>query len=131
MCAIIALAVWTTSGTFMLLFLAALQDIPEDVEEAAMMDGTTAWQRFRAVTLPALKPTLFLVLTLGLIGTWQVFDQIYIMSQGGPAKTHGHPGVPVVPDVVPEREMGPGSGNRLHSLRHHRGLQPVPAVRHA
>jgi len=87
MCAIIALAVWTTSGTFMLMFLAALQDIPEDVEEAAMVDGTTSWQRFRAVTLPALKPTLFLVLTLGLIGTWQVFDSIYIMSQGGPAKS--------------------------------------------
>jgi len=87
MCAIIALAIWTTSGTFMLMFLAALQDIPEDVEEAAMMDGTTSWQRFRAVTLPALKPTLFLVLTLGLIGTWQVFDAVYIMSQGAPAKT--------------------------------------------
>ncbi len=80
MCAIIALAIWTTSGTFMLLFLAALQDIPADVEEAAMVDGTTAWQRFRAVTLPALKPTMFLVLTLGLIGTWQVFDAVYIMS---------------------------------------------------
>ena len=65
---------WTTAGTFMLLFLAALQDIPDDVQEAAMVDGTTTWQRFRAVTLPALKPTLFLVLTLGLIGTWQVFD---------------------------------------------------------
>ncbi len=87
MCALIALAVWTTSGTFMLLFLAALQDIPDDVQEAAMVDGTTAWQRFRAVTLPALKPTMFLVLTLGLIGTWQVFDQVYIMSQGAPAKT--------------------------------------------
>jgi multiple sugar transport system permease protein len=87
MCALITLAVWTTSGTFMLLFLAALQDIPDDVQEAAMVDGTTTWQRFRAVTLPALKPTLFLVLTLGLIGTWQVFDQVYIMSQGGPAKT--------------------------------------------
>jgi multiple sugar transport system permease protein len=87
MCALITLAVWTTSGTFMLLFLAALQDIPDDVQEAAMVDGTTTWQRFRAVTLPALKPTMFLVLTLGLIGTWQVFDQVYIMSQGGPSKT--------------------------------------------
>jgi len=87
MCAIIALAIWTTSGTFMLLFLAALQDIPADVEEASMVDGATTWQRFRAVTPPALKPTLFLVLTLGLIGTWQVFDAVYIMSQGAPAKT--------------------------------------------
>jgi multiple sugar transport system permease protein len=76
MCAIIALAVWTASGTFMLLFLAAVQDIPEDVEEAAIVDGTTAWQRLRAVTLPALKPTMFLVLTLGLIGTGQVSAQV-------------------------------------------------------
>jgi len=64
-----------------------LTTIPVSIEEAAMVDGTTSWQRFRAVTLPALKPTLFLVLTLGLIGTWQVFDSIYIMSQGGPAKS--------------------------------------------
>lgn len=52
-----------------------------------MLDGAGRWQRFRHVTLPALRPTLFLVLTLGLIGTWQVFDQIYVMSQGNPAKT--------------------------------------------
>jgi len=87
MCAIIILAVWTTGGTFMLMFLAALQDIPEDVEEAAMVDGANAWQRFRAVTLPALRPTMYLVITLGLIGTWQVFDQVYLMSQGKPSKT--------------------------------------------
>ncbi|MEO5833560.1 MAG: sugar ABC transporter permease [Nakamurella sp.] len=87
MCSIIALAVWTTGGTFMLMFLAALQDVPVDVDEAAMVDGATPWQRFRNVTLPALKPTMYLVITLGLIGTWQVFDQIYLMGKGGPAKS--------------------------------------------
>lgn len=87
MCAIIALVVWTTSGTFMLMFLAALQDVPVSLEEAALLDGAGRWQRFRYVTLPLLRPTMFLVLTLGLIGTWQVFDQIYVMSQGNPAKT--------------------------------------------
>ncbi|MBA2768031.1 MAG: sugar ABC transporter permease [Sporichthyaceae bacterium] len=87
MCAIIFLVVWTTAGTFMLMFLAALQDVPREIEEAAVIDGTNRWQRFRFVTLPQLKPTVFLVTTLGLIGTWQVFDQIYIMSGGGPAKT--------------------------------------------
>jgi multiple sugar transport system permease protein len=71
----------------MLLFLAGLQNIGGDVEEAAMMDGANAWQRFWRVTLPQLKPTLFTVLTLGLIGCWQVFDQIYTGTQGGPAKT--------------------------------------------
>ncbi len=87
MTALILLAVWTTSGTFMLMFLAALQNIPAEVEEAALIDGTTAWQRLRLVVLPMLRPTLFLVLTLGLIATWQVFDQVYIISQGNPAKT--------------------------------------------
>ncbi|MET8387822.1 sugar ABC transporter permease [Streptosporangium canum] len=87
MCTIIVLAVWTTSGTFMLMFLAALQDIPVALEEASMLDGAGRRQRLWYVTLPMLKPTLFLVLTLGLIATWQVFDQVYVMSQGGPAKT--------------------------------------------
>ena len=87
MCALIILAVWTTGGTFMLMFLAALQDVPDDVVEAATVDGATRWQIFRSVTIPALRPTLFLVITLGLIGTWQVFDQIYLTGQGGPAKT--------------------------------------------
>jgi multiple sugar transport system permease protein len=87
MCAIIALVVWTTSGTFMLMFLAGLQNIPVQLDEAALIDGASRWQSFRYVTLPQLKPALFLVITLGLIGTWQVFDQIYVMSQGNPAKT--------------------------------------------
>jgi multiple sugar transport system permease protein len=87
MLVLIILAVWTTAGMLMLLFLAALQGIPKEVEEAATMDGANAWQRTRHVTIPMLRPTLFLVLTLGLIGAWQVFDQIYIMSQGDPAKT--------------------------------------------
>jgi multiple sugar transport system permease protein len=87
MIAIIALAIWTTSGTFMLIFLPAIYAIPSDVTEAAIMDGANAWQRFRKITLPMLRPALFLVLTLGLIATWQVFDQIYLMSQGNPAGT--------------------------------------------
>jgi multiple sugar transport system permease protein len=87
MVAFIILAVFTTSGTFMLLFIAGLQQINAEVEEAAMTDGANGWQRFRFVTLPMLKPVVFTVVTLGLIGTWQVFDQIYVGTQGGPAKT--------------------------------------------
>ncbi|MEY9210833.1 sugar ABC transporter permease [Thermobifida halotolerans] len=87
MTAFILMAVFTTSGTFMLLFLAALQNIGRETAEAAMIDGADAWQRFWRVTLPQLKPTLFTVLTLGLIGCWQVFDQIYTGTQGGPGKT--------------------------------------------
>ena len=83
----IIMAIFTTSGTFMLLFLAALQNISPEVQEAAMVDGANAWQRFWRVTLPQLKPALFTVLTLGLIGCWQVFDQIYTGTKGQPAKT--------------------------------------------
>ena len=70
----------------MLLFIAALQNIGDEIDEAGMVDGANAWQRFRHLTLPMLRPTLFTVLTLGLIGTWQVFDQIYTGTQGGPAR---------------------------------------------
>ncbi|MCF6522518.1 carbohydrate ABC transporter permease [Streptomyces sp. JJ36] len=87
LCTIIVLAVWTTSGTFMLIFLAALQDVPPEREEAARIDGANRRQVFRHVTLPAIRPVLFLVTTLGLIGTWQVFDQVYVMSQGAPGNT--------------------------------------------
>lgn len=84
---IISMVIFTTSGTFMLLFIAALQNLSQEVEEAAMVDGATAWQRFRMVTLPQLRTTLFTVLTLGLIGAWQVFDQVIVGSQGDPGKT--------------------------------------------
>lgn len=87
MCVIIMLVVWTTSGTFMLMFIAALQDLPVEVDEAAALDGTSTWQKLRHVTIPMIKPALFLVITLGLIGTWQVFDQIYVMGKGNPAGT--------------------------------------------
>ncbi|WP_420638154.1 carbohydrate ABC transporter permease [Candidatus Poriferisocius sp.] len=87
MVSIMILTTWTTIGTFMLIFLAALQNIPPSVEEAAELDGASAWQRFRYVTIPLMKPTITFVVTLGLLGTWQVFDQIFAISFGGPEKT--------------------------------------------
>ncbi len=87
MTVIIILVVWTTSGTFMLMFIAALQDLPVEVDEAAALDGTSGWQKLRHVTIPMIKPAIFLVLTLGLIGTWQVFDQIFVMGKGNPSGT--------------------------------------------
>ncbi|HEV7741612.1 MAG TPA: sugar ABC transporter permease [Pseudolysinimonas sp.] len=87
MCVLILLAIFTTSGTFMLLFLAALQNVGEEIEEAASVDGAGPVRRFFSVTLPMLKPTVFTVLTLGLIGTWQVFDQVYLTGGGDPGKT--------------------------------------------
>jgi multiple sugar transport system permease protein len=87
MCVFIIMAVFTTSGTFMLLFLAALQGIDESVNEAAALDGASEWRKFRYITVPMIRPVLFTVVTLGLIGTWQIFDQIYVGTKGSPSNT--------------------------------------------
>lgn len=109
MCAIVALVVWTTAGTFMLMFLAALQDIPVEVDEAAQIDGASRWQSFRHVTVPILRPAFLLVLTLGLIGTWQVFDQIYLMGKGNPAKTTLTPAFQSFQTAFNSQNWGQGS----------------------
>ena len=85
MLVIVTLVIWTTAGTFMLMFLAALQNISDEVDEASEIDGANSWQRFRYVTLPMLRPTVLLVTTLGVISTWQVFDQIYLVGPHNPA----------------------------------------------
>jgi multiple sugar transport system permease protein len=85
--AIMLMNTWVTLGTMMVIFLAALQDIPDFVYEAGQIDGANGWQIFTNITLPLLRPTMFFVITLGLLGTYQVFDQIYVMTAGGPAKT--------------------------------------------
>lgn len=84
---IMLLAIWTTSGTMMLIFLGGLQNISREVEEAAAVDGATWGKRFRYVILPMLRPQIYLAVTLGVIGTWQVFDQVYASNLGGPQKT--------------------------------------------
>jgi multiple sugar transport system permease protein len=109
MCAIIVLVIWTSAGGFMLMFLAALQDVSGEIEEAAFIDGANTWQRIRFVILPMLRPTMFLVLTLGLIGTWQVFDQVYVGTQGGPAKTTLTPAYLTYQTSFKEFQWGQGS----------------------
>jgi multiple sugar transport system permease protein len=87
MCVFIVMAVFTTSGTFMLLVLAALQNIDESINEASELDGATEWRKFRHITAPMIRPTIFTVVTLGIIGTWQIFDQIYVGTKGQPLNT--------------------------------------------
>ncbi len=84
---IMMLAIWTTIGTMMVVYLAALQNIPSQVYEAAAVDGATQWQVFRSITMPLLRPTTFFVVTLGLIGTFQVFDQIFILNTDATKQT--------------------------------------------
>jgi multiple sugar transport system permease protein len=81
----IALAtVWKTFGFDFLLFSAGIQQIPRHLYEAAEIDGANAWDKFRAVTLPQLSPTIFFVVVVGLISHFQVFDQAQVMTAGGP-----------------------------------------------
>jgi len=84
--ALMFLAIWTTAPTFMLMFLAALQDIPKEVYEAAAVDGASPVRKLFSITIPLLRPIIFLVVSLGIIGTFQVFDQMFIMTSGGPLK---------------------------------------------
>ena len=72
--------IWQRIGFDMVLFLAGLQNIPRELYEAAVIDGATRWERFRYVGLPLLSPTTFLVVVLGLIQGFQIFDQVYIMT---------------------------------------------------
>lgn len=78
--AIMSLNIWTTAPTFMIMFLAALQNVPRTLYEAAAIDGADALQQHLFVTLPSIRPVLFLVIALGLISTLQVFDQVAITA---------------------------------------------------
>jgi ABC-type sugar transport system permease subunit len=82
--AIIAVGVWKSSGFSMVIFLAALQDIPQSVIEAATIDGAGPWQRFRRVTLPLLRPSMLFAAVIATITSMQLFDQVYVMTDGGP-----------------------------------------------
>ena len=79
--------IFTTAPTFMIMFLAALQDINPALYEAAAIDGANGWQQFRKITLPLLRPIILLVVVLGTIGTLQVWDQVYLATKGGPLGT--------------------------------------------
>jgi len=79
-----AVTVWTNVGYVTLFFLAGILAIPTEVQNAARTDGATSWQRFRHITLPMLRPTLFFVLVTGIVSAAQVFDTVYALTDGGP-----------------------------------------------
>ncbi len=84
---IIVFAVWKNFGYNMIIFLAGLQAIPEDLYEAARIDGASSWSQFRHVTLPMLGPVLLLVGILTMAGYFQLFAEPYVMTQGGPLES--------------------------------------------
>jgi len=82
--AFIIISLWGVGGGRMVIFLAGLQGISDSYYEAARIDGASPWQQFRAVTLPQLSPVIFFNLILGVIGSFQVFAEAYVMTNGGP-----------------------------------------------
>lgn len=103
--ALIAVAVWAF-GTAMIIFLAGLQDIPQSLYEAAELDGAGALSKLRNVTLPLLTPTIFFNLVIGLIGAFQVFTPVYLMTGGGPGTSSMMMGLLIYREGFEEFNMG-------------------------
>ncbi|GGK14736.1 sugar ABC transporter permease [Streptomyces camponoticapitis] len=82
---LIVMAVWRNLGTVMVLFIAGLQAIPPDVREAARLDGASTWQEFRRITVPLLRPTMLYTSVITTIGYLNVFEEPFVMTQGGPS----------------------------------------------
>jgi multiple sugar transport system permease protein len=83
---IILVDVWNTTSFVALMILAGLQAMPEEPFEAARIDGASAWQTFRYLTLPLLRPTILVVLLWRVIDTFRIFDVVYLLTAGGPAR---------------------------------------------
>jgi multiple sugar transport system permease protein len=85
--AMVIVTVWKGLGYSMVIFLAGLQNIPQDLYHAATIDGASVWKRFRHITFPMLSPTTFFVVVITLINAFQVFEQTYVLTRGGPANS--------------------------------------------
>jgi multiple sugar transport system permease protein len=83
--ALILMHIWQYAGYYMVIFLAGLQGIPQQLYEAAVLDGASGWQKFWRITLPLLSPTTFFVFVMKLIGVFNIFEQPFIMTNGGPS----------------------------------------------
>jgi multiple sugar transport system permease protein len=84
MWAIIGTTVWWVTGYYLVIYLAGLQDIPRDLYEAAALDGASSWRAFWAITLPLLRPVLLFVVVTHVIGSFQLFGQVFVLTGGGP-----------------------------------------------
>ena len=83
---VIAANIWQILGFYMIILLTGLQNIPQNLYEAAAIDGAAARHRFRRITLPLLKPSLFLCFVIGMLNSFTSFDLVYVMTGGGPAR---------------------------------------------
>ncbi len=90
MLSVVIMSIWKGLGYNIMIFLAGLQEVPEQLEEAAEIDGANAWQRFRNVTLPMISPTVFFVVVISMIGAFQVFEQAFMLRVDQDLNFHVH-----------------------------------------
>jgi ABC-type sugar transport system permease subunit len=82
---VIVASIWQVVGFYMIILLAGLQTIPSELYESADIDGASQWMQFRRITLPLLRPSVFLCFVIGIINSFTNFDLVFVMTQGGPA----------------------------------------------
>jgi len=87
MTSVVLMTMWTRVGFAMVIYLAGLQDIPEGLYEAATLDGASGWQQFRHITVPMLRPATLFLVVMNVIWSFQVFDVVYVMTNGGPGNS--------------------------------------------
>jgi multiple sugar transport system permease protein len=106
---IMTLGIWRRVGFTVIVYLAALQAIPQEYYESARVDGAGAWQSLFSITIPLLAPTSIMLVTLGLIDSFLVFDQVLVMTRGGPADATNVIGVFLYTDAFTYFKMGSGA----------------------
>jgi len=106
---IVFMDVWKNSGFFMIIFIAALQGVPKNITEAAIMDGTSAWRRFWRITLPWISPVVFFAIVYCSIGALQVFESIVILTKGGPGDATRSMSIHIVEEALGSYQIGYGA----------------------
>lgn len=106
MMSIVIICVWSTLASNIMIYLAALQNVPSSVYESASIDGAGRLRQIWQITLPLVAPTTFFVLTMALIGSFQVFDQIWVLTSGGPAHATTVPMYSIYTNAFRESQLG-------------------------
>lgn len=104
--ALILMGIWGGTGATMVIYLAGLQSIPQEMYDAAMVDGASSWQRLIYITVPLLRPTTFFLFVTGVIGAFQIFTEVYIMTNGGPLNRTTTIGYYLYVNAFRELDMG-------------------------
>jgi multiple sugar transport system permease protein len=106
---IVIMDVWKNTGFFMVIFIAALQGVPKNIIEAAIMDGASPWRRFWRITLPWISPVVFFAIVYASIGALQVYESIFILTRGGPGDATRSMSINIVEEAFGSFQLGYGA----------------------